>query len=95
MSDLYMVFEFNTGANISIAVVLEPSDGQAYRVTSLHKVTHYQLQGRENVETYMNSVGLERVQSSEVVAGQEGYVVLLHADANHSIPNVIDVYNGV
>ena len=95
MSDLYMVFEFNTRANISIAVVLEPSDGQAYRVTSLHKVTHYHLQGRENAETYMNTVGLERVRSSEVVAGQEGYVVLLNADANHSIPNVIDVYNGV
>jgi len=95
MFDLYMVFEFVTGGSMSIAVIMEPSDGQAYRVTSLHKVTHYQLQGRENVETYMNSVGLERVQSSEVVAGQEGYVVLLNADANHSIPNVIEVCNGI
>jgi hypothetical protein len=95
MIDLYMVFEFKTGNRLNNAVIMEPSDGQLYRVTSLHNVNHYQLQGRDNVETYMDTVGLNRIQSSEACAGRDGYVVLLNADANHFIPDIIDVYNGI
>ena len=74
---------------------MEPSDGRAYRVTFLTQSESLSIARPGKRRTYMHTVGLERVQSSEVVAGQEGYVVLLNADANHSIPNVIDVYNGV
>ena len=75
---------------------MEPSDGRAYRVTFLTQSESLSIARPGKRRTYMQTVGLERVQSSEVVAGhKEGYVVLVDEDANHSIPNISSMYNGV
>ena len=50
---------------------MEPSDGRAYRVTFLTQSESLSIARPGKRRTYMHTVGLERVQSSEVVAGHE------------------------